>query len=144
MKYYKTKAKLIPGSSYKLVVKVARAIFHDLKKKTKRKPYIRSAYFNKEKIFFDFFWTHLNQKSVIERMERLKYFSCAIELVQKTKITPLSKPNPNNKKELLYRFLGTAKDGENFVVQIKLNKKTNDKYLMSVFNLKKPPPKWSV
>ena len=144
MKIYKTKSRVIPGNSYKLVVKVARSIYHDLEKKTKRKPYIRSAYFNKEKIFFDYFWTHLKQKSVKERMNRLKYFPCAIELIENTKIPPTIKPNPNNKKELMFRFLGTSKFGENFIVQIKLNKKTNNKYLMSVFNLKKPPPKWSV
>ena len=53
---YQAKAKKIPGSSYGEVMRNAFLIFDEkIKKKTKRRPYVRSAYFKKEKIFFDYF-----------------------------------------------------------------------------------------
>ena len=75
---YSTKIKKLPGTSYSEVRKEALILFNQIKKKTKRKPYIRSAYFNKQKVFFDFFWQHLLQKSHKERVRRLKYFGVVI------------------------------------------------------------------
>jgi len=56
---YPTKIKKLPGTSYSEVRKSANDLFKQIKSKTKRRPYVKSAYFHKQKIFFDFFWVHL-------------------------------------------------------------------------------------
>ena len=131
---YKTKIKKVGGTSYKEVVKKARAIFHLIEKRSKRIAYLRSGYFDKEKIFINLFWTHLNQKSPRERIKRLKFIGCAFDLIENSRDKPSSKPNPNNKKELLHRFGGVTQKGELFYVQIKESTKTKRKDFMSVFS----------
>lgn len=129
---YQTKAKKLPGTSYREVIKHARILFHQIEKRSRRKPYIRSAYFNKEKIFFDYFWVHHNQKTKRDRLQRLKYLACAIELIKHSNNQPDIRVNPNLKREILYRFAGLSKEKELFYVQIK-GDKTGSKFLMSVF-----------
>lgn len=130
---YQTKSNKLPGTNYSEVKKNADIIFKEIKSKTKRRPYIRSTYFNKQKIFFDYFWAHLAQKSLKEKTKRLRYFPCAIELIKNSRNTPTSKENVNNKQETLHRFFGQTKNKEKFVVQIKENKRTNKKDFMSCF-----------
>ncbi|MBU4369814.1 hypothetical protein KKG58_03590 [Patescibacteria group bacterium] len=130
---YQTKIKKLPGTSYSEVRKGVNDLFKQIKSKTKRKPYIKSAYFNKQKIFFDFFWQHLFEKSFKERVRRLKYFGCALDLIKNSRNDPISFENPCRHSEILHRFVGLSKEKELFYVQIKENKKTNRKYLMSVF-----------
>ena len=67
----------------------------------------------------------------------MKYFPCAIELIQKSRVEPSSKENPNKRSEILHRFAGATKDSEIFFVQIKEYKKTDQKWLMSVFPMEK-------
>lgn len=133
---YQTKAEKLPGTSYKEVYKKARAIFAAIRSQTKRKPYVRSAYFHRQKIFFDFFWAHLSQKSIPERIRRLKYFEVAIEVIRKSRNHPESMQNPNKKTEILHRFAGLTKNKELFFVQIKEHKRTGRKQLMSIFPAK--------
>lgn len=133
---YQTKIRKLPGTEYKEVHTRILSIFKQIKSKTKRRPYIRSAYFKNQKIFFDYFWQHLWQKSWKERTKRLKYFPCVIDLIQNSRQEPLSIQNPNKESEILHRFFGLTKDKELFVVQIKEDKKTDRKYLMSVFPAK--------
>ena len=64
LNYFPVKSKQLSGSNYADVKKLAEKLFADLKRKTKRSPYIRSAYFSKEKIFLNYFWDHLKQKSL--------------------------------------------------------------------------------
>jgi len=130
---YQTKAKRLPGTSYAEVRTNAIFLFNQIKKRTKRRPYIRSAYFNKQKIFFDYFWQHLHQKGPKERFKRLKYFNAAIEVMKNSRNQPSSKQNPNKPNEILHRFAGLTKDKELFYVQIKENKKSGRKYFMSCF-----------
>lgn len=66
-------------------------------------------------------------------MRRLQYLPCAIDLIQQSRQKPSIKENPNNKKEILYRFFGRTKSGEYFCVQIKEQINQTHKYLMSVF-----------
>lgn len=66
-------------------------------------------------------------------MRRLKCFPAALELIEKTRITPISKDNPNQRDEILHRFYGRTKEGDAFMVQIKEFKRTGQKYLISVF-----------
>jgi len=123
----------LAGSNLGEAYKSAWAEFHTIERKTRRQPYVRSAYFKKEKIFFDFFWKHLEQKGPKERFKRLKYFKAAIEVVEKSRNEPASKINPNRKTETLYRFAGLTKGSELFIVQIKSNKSSKKKYLISCY-----------
>lgn len=129
---YQAKSKKISGTSYGEVMKNAFAVYDEIKKNTKRRPYIRSAYFKKEKIFFDYFREHLFQKSQKERIKRLRFFGAAVELVKNSRNVPIVKPNPNKSGEMVYRFAGLTAEKELFYVQIKEDKKKH-KYFMSCF-----------
>lgn len=108
-------------------------VYRPIKKRTKRKPYIRSAYFKKEKVFLNLFWEHLFRKHEKDRIRRLKYFGGAIELIRYSHNQPASKENPNRRSEMLHRFAGLTKNKELFFIQIKENKKSGQKHLMSIF-----------
>lgn len=133
---YQTKSKRVSGTNYKEVRKNAEIIFKQIKSRTKRKPYIRSAYFNKQKVFFDYFWQHIQQKSPKERFKRLKYFEVALEVIRKSKNHPTSEENPHKKGEILHRFAGSTEEKEMFYVQIKQDKRSGAKYFMSCFPVK--------
>ena len=125
MKPFPVKAEKLTGSTDdKLVIKRAQKYFRVITGKTKRQPYIRSAYFGKQKIFFTYFWRHLFQKPPRVRKIRAMYLPCAIELIQNCKNAPTTKPNPAKKIELLHRFCGVTKYKEIFYVQIKENVNT--------------------
>ena len=109
----------------------AMAVFDKIKKQSKRRPYIRSAYFKKEKIFLDYFREHIFQKSVKERMKRLRYFRAACELIKDSRVGPVEKTESFEKKEILYRFSGLTAEKKLFYAQIKEDKKR--KYFMSCF-----------
>jgi hypothetical protein len=133
MEMFRVKSNKIPGANYGKIKKVAVNIFCGIKSKTKRRPYVRSVYFNKEKIFFDYFWPHLASKNYNERVRRLRYFNCAIELIEKSRNNPMITDSRHTKNEKLYRFCGITNINELFYVQIKENKKTGQKYFMSCF-----------
>lgn len=134
MKVYKTKTKKVSGTNYSEVYHKSHGFYSAIKKRTKRQPYIRSAYFQKDKIFLELFWQHLQDKENFrDKTRRMKYFPAAIELIQKTKFDPESIDNPNKSSELLHRFFGLTKEGEFFCVQIKEEKKSGKKWLISAF-----------
>jgi hypothetical protein len=133
MKYYQAKSFVINGNNYRAVYKKAWQIFLEIKRKSKRRPYIRSVYFDKEKIFFDYFWEHLKQKNKTDRLRRVSIFSCAIELIVNTRLKPETIVSPQNNKNILHKFAGISKDKQKFFVHIKENKKTGSKYFMSCF-----------
>lgn len=134
MKAYQTKIKKLSGTDFREVHEQALVVYSRIKRRTKRRPYVRSAYFNKDKIFLELFWLHLFDKANWrDRARRLKYFPSAIELIQNTRFDPISKENPNKRNEILHRFAGLTKDKELFFVQIKLEKRNGKKWLMSVF-----------
>ena len=133
MIFYQTKTKKLPETNYAEVKKHASFILNQTKKRTKRRPYIRSVYFNKQKIFFDYFWVHLAQKNLREKIRRLRYFPCALDLIRNSRIAPVSMENADNRNEMLHRFIGKTKDKEVFFVQIKESKRGDKKYLMSCF-----------
>lgn len=131
---YQTKVSQFSGSDFHEVHEKAFAVYSKLKKKSKRRPYVRSVYFNKEKIFLDLFWHHLfEKKNWRDRVRRMKYYPCAIELIQNSRFEPYSKENPNRHSEILHRFVGSTRNGRLYHVQIKENKKTGRKYLISVY-----------
>jgi len=130
---YQTKIEKLPGTSYSEVLKRARDTYRAIEKKTKRKPYVRSAYFRKQKVFFDFFWIHLLEKSHTDRVRRLRYFAAAIDLLKNSRNKPLSIDNPHKQGEILHRFAGLTWEGELFYVQVKEDKRNGSKYFMSCF-----------
>lgn len=131
---YRTKAKRLPGTHWHQVIKKAFGQYKKIKSKTKRRPYVRSAYFNKEKIFLELFWNHLHEKANIrDKTRRLKYFPCAIELIENSKYSPTSKENPNRSSEILHRFIGSTPQDEVFFVQIKEEKKADKSGLFQYF-----------
>lgn len=133
MKIYQTKIKKLTGTKYAEINKKALNFYKKIKAKTKRRPYVRSAYFDKEKIFLELFWQHLHEKlNFRDKSRRLKYFPCAVELICNSKYDPSAKENPNKNSETLYRFAGMTLDKELFFVQIK-EEKNGQKWLVSVF-----------
>lgn len=130
---YKTKAKRLSGTRHADVLKKAKVIYKRIRRNTKRKSYIRSVYFYKEKIFVDLFWRHLYEKNLRDKTRRLRFFKSAIELILHSHLDPDSKKNPNKSSEILHRFEGITADKYRFAVQIKEDKKTSQKYFYSVF-----------
>ena len=139
MNVYKTKIKKLGATRYSEVAKQARNLFKSIRGNTKRQPHIKSAFFHGEKIFLNFFWSHLSQKPPAERFKRLQYLSCGIDLITNSRLSPIVTQSPD-KPEMLYRFEGQTADGEIFFVQVKENVKTKRKYLMSVFPKKQKSP----
>jgi len=134
MKIFKTKVDVLPGTNYKEISKKAFALYNEIRRKTKRRPYVRSAYFNKEKIFLSLYWQHLfKKKNWRDIIRRMRYFGCAIELLEKSHCEPVLKYDQGNPGEMLYRFYGSTKSGELFCIQIKESRKRNQKFLISVF-----------
>ena len=134
MKIYKTKTAKLTGTDFHEVNQKAFGLYQQIKRKTKRRPYIRSAYFNKDKVFLELFWKHLfDKQNWRDRIRRLRYFSCAIELIKNSKFEPISKENPNKPAEMLHRFAGATRDNDLFFIHIKEDKKNGQKWLMSVF-----------
>ena len=133
MKTYQTKSNKLTGTDYHEVYKKTFNYYKRIKARTKRRSYIRSAYFKKDKIFLAIFWNHLNQKNWKDRTRRLKYFPAAIELIRHSKFNPSSEENRNKRNEMLHRFAGITNDNELFYVQIKEEKNSGQKFLISIF-----------
>jgi len=133
MEIYKSNKQKIAGTSFSEVNKTAKAIFNRAKARTRRTPYLRSRYFKKEKVFLNLFWNHLYKKNKRDRVRRLKFYDCALDLIVNSHHNPETRDNFEKKDELLHRFYGVSKNGEKFVVQIKENKRTKRKDLMSVY-----------
>lgn len=139
MQIYKTRARKFHGSHFHVVHEQAFGLYTEIKKKSKRRTYIRSAYFVKDKVFLDLYWHHLFEKSNWrDRVRRMQYYGCAIELLQNSRFKPNSTKDPNKPNEMLYRFYGTSADDELFCVQIKENLKKKQMFLISVFPAEGP------
>ena len=139
MQIYKTRARKFHGTHFHAVHRQAFGLYTEIKKKSKRRTYIRSAYFAKDKIFLDLYWHHLFEKSNWrDRVRRMWYYGCAIELLQNSHFQPNSTKDPNKPNEMLYRFYGTSAEDEMFCVQIKENLKKKQKFLISVYPAEGP------
>jgi hypothetical protein len=134
MQAYKTKSAVLSGTDFSEVRKKAFSIYLEIKSKSKRRPYLRSAYFKKDKVFLPLFWQHIWDKiKWQDRMRRLKFYSAGLELIRDSKFAPKSKENPNKSDEILHRFAGITKENFVFYVQIKEDKKSGRKDFISVF-----------
>lgn len=134
MKVYQSNLSKIPGRSYGDVERHARKLHRAIERRTKRTPYIKSAYFG-NKVFISVYWEHLNQKPQADRKRRLKYYALAIDLIENSRAEPTTRKNPNGRKETVYRFAGVSKEGELFYVQIKQDAR-GQKFFMSAFSPK--------
>ena len=134
MQAFSSKHSRTKGTSVEELARKGRQVFATVTMKSKRTPYVRSAYFNKEKVFINLFWTHLGQKPRSERIRRLRFVACALDLISNSRFAPTSKLNPNDPSEMLHRFAGVSKDGYLFFVHIKENLKDGRKSFMSVFS----------
>jgi len=134
MKTFRTKSKKLAGTRWAEVYKKAFTIYKQIRAKSKRRPYIKSAFFKKDKIFLELYWHHLHEKvNLGDKTRRVKFFPCAIELVCKSTYEPESKENPNNRGEIVHRFAGITADDDLFYIQIKEEKRSGKKWLMSAF-----------
>lgn len=134
MRAYPVQSRKLAGTDYREVSTRARAIYTELKKRSKRRTYIRSAFFSKGKIFLDLYWQHLHdQRNWRDRMRRLRFYACAIELIEHSRYESVSKTNQNNPTEILHRFTGITHDHEIFHVQVKEDKRKDQKFLISIF-----------
>jgi hypothetical protein len=133
MSVYRSKFGLLSGSSYDEVLPFARKEYQIIKKLTKRQPYVRSAYFAKNKIFLSIFWDHMMQKHRGERMKRLKFYKCALDLLRNSTSAPDTIFSAGDLNNLLHRFTGETKEGLLFYVQVKEDKRTGRMDFMSVF-----------
>lgn len=138
MNVFKSKATLLPGASYAEVLIVARKEYKKVMAITRRQPYVRSTYFNKDKIFISVFWTHLMQKHRKDRFKRLKLYNAAIDLMRNSRCEPETIFSKNDFSVILHRFYGITKDGVEFCVQVKQDKRSGRKDFMSVFDRKSP------
>lgn len=136
---YQTHCDPLPGTAASEVFPRARALLRAIGRRTKRQPYIRSAYFRKDKIFFTHFWRHLTEKPFPEQIRRLKFLPCALELLAHSRNEPLTRESAEEVGILLHRFAGLTKSKEPFYVQVKEYKRTNRKEFISVFPIKKIP-----
>lgn len=75
----------------------------------------------------------ITQKGFRERIRRLKFLPCVLELIQNSRCKPNVLSDPHDKQAKLYRFLGLSKEGKLFYVQIKEGLKTEQRFLMSIF-----------
>lgn len=130
---YQCKTKSLSGHRFVDIIPQARKLLRALQKQTKRRSYVRSTYFHKDKIFFDFFWQHMQGKSVVDRARRLKYLSCALELLQKSRIDPITFMDENHPGVIKHEFRGNAPDGTIFSVIVQEDRKTNRKQLLTLY-----------
>ena len=150
---YQTKCKKITGTDFDDIASKAYRAYRDIQRKSHRRPYIRSAYgerseltrfwrrsqsgsYFKRKVFLDYFWPHLNQKSRIDRRRRMALLPCAFELIRHSRSSPSSKVNANRKSEILHRFTGVISSKQTFQVQIKEDLKSKRLFFMSVYPFK--------
>lgn len=76
------------------------------------------------------------QKHRNDRMNRLRLYKSAIDLLRHSTFTPDSIVMKNDKNIMLHRFYGITLDGYEFCVQVKENKRSGRKDFMSVFDKK--------
>ena len=129
-KYYQSRLPRIAGTDYYEILGKARAIYRDLDTQTgRRNTFVRSAYFDKQKIFLETYWNHFGDKHLGQRKQRIPYYAATIDLLKNTTVEPVTYLRGKDK---YYRFSGITKDNYEFIVQIKENKK-GEKYHMSSF-----------
>lgn len=134
MEIYNSKCGTLAGTDYVELSKAARKEYKKIQARNpRRQPYVRSAYFKRDKIFMGQFWEHLKQKRSSDQQRRLRFYACAVDLLLNSRLEPDTKQNPDRKGQLVHRFAGITKHDELFFVQVRESRRTNRKDFMSVF-----------
>ena len=135
IRLYQCATRPLAGHRFIAIIPEVRRIFRTIQKRTKRKPYVRSAYFGKNKIFFDFFWQHMQEKLPSDRARRLIYFPCAIELLRNSRYDPETFIDSRYPNVIKHRFKGVTPDGKQFGVVVHEDRKTDKKQLLTMYAL---------
>ncbi len=77
------------------------------------------------------------QKNRKIRTTRLKLYKASIDLIRNARNEPETIIEKNSSAVLLHRFYGVTKDGVEYCVQIKQNKRTGRLDFMSAFERKR-------
>ena len=125
--YFKSKHSKLYSTVYSRVFCSARLYYESLIQNPRRKPYVKSKFFDK-KVFLDEFWTQILRRNLADRRRRLSFYICAIDLIQNTRCEPVIKYEVGKE---FYEFYGIAKNGEKFVVHMRRSKENI--YFMSCF-----------
>lgn len=133
MNFYHIQSARSGGTDYREVYKNAHAAYVRIQMRSKRRPYLKSHYFKRDKVFLAIFWQHIHEKHASERLRRLRFYACALELLERSPHAPHTKQNPDNRSELLHRFGGIDRGGAIFFVQVKEDVVTHKKWFISVF-----------
>ena len=134
MNIYQSKYSTLWGTTYKEVIKSAHREHESIKRRNpRRQPYVRSQYFAKDKVFLKLFWDHLSQKRQSDRSRRARLYRCGLDLIRHTSCEPVTITERTQPHILLHKFAGKTADGALFYVQIKENRKTDRKDLISIF-----------
>ena len=141
-KTFQSRNTQIPGSSYDEVVRHVRRSHNTIAKMTKRQAYVRSSYFRNsgrgEKIFIDLYWEDLAKKNRKIKVERLKLYDAAIDLLRNSRFDSESIFSHANHSLILHRFYGVTRDGIGFCVQVKQDKRSGRLDFMSAFRRTTP------
>lgn len=137
MQVYQSRYGKISGTDVEVVAKARREYRHIQKLTPKRRPYVRSRYFKRDKVFVGIFWSHLAQKHYGEQTKRLRYYPCAIDLLRNMSRGATSIISQKEADAILYRFCGESKEGLGFYVQVKQDKRSGRKDLISIFPARK-------
>lgn len=125
---------MLAGTSYKEVLSAARMQYHLIEKRNPRRlPYVRSAYFMSDKVFLNIFWDHLKQKHPSDQVRRLRLYRCAIDALQYATTEVEAYAPSTDTSVILYRLHAVTKEGVQFCVQVKFNKDSGRKDMMSAF-----------
>jgi hypothetical protein len=134
MDIYDVSIEKTAGTSFRELDRNARKAYQRIQRRTpRRQPYVRSKYFKKDKVFLRVFWEHLKQKRSGDQSRRLIFYEPALELIRNTTRSPDSLFEAQSPDVFLHRFYGRTRDGAKFCVQIKDNRRSGRKDLMSVF-----------
>ena len=78
------------------------------------------------------------QKNLKERTKRLQLYNAAIDLLRNTRCEPETLFSKDDMSNLTHRFYGVTKEGVEYCVQVKQNKRSGRKDLISVFDRRTP------
>jgi hypothetical protein len=83
MNAYRSKYSPIAGSSHAEVIQAARYEYHKIQKLSpRRQAYVKSRYFNKDKVFINQFWEHLKQKHPGDQLRRRSFSYALLTLLE--------------------------------------------------------------
>ena len=134
MRVYQSKYNQLPGTSYQEIINAAHYHHQKLQKRNpRRRVYVRSRYFNRDKVFLTLFWPHLLQKRRGDQMRRAKLYLCALDLLRNYNYLNGAVIENGHPEATLLRFMGRTKDGVLYVVQVKVYIRSNRKDLISVY-----------